>query len=127
MDCIFCKIVAGEIPAEKIWEDETFLSFLDVNPLNPGHLLVIPKKHTEYLFDMPDTEYSELMIKAKEAAIRMKEKLGPKKVGLVVEGFGVPHVHVHLIPINNPHELNPERAKKAAPEELKQIAGKLVF
>jgi len=124
-DCIFCKIAAGEIPAVKIWEDEKFLAFLDVKPVNPGHLLLIPKKHTDYIFDLDDTEYSALMLKAKELGVMLKEKLASKKVGIVVEGFGVAHVHVHLIPINQPHELNPERAKEMSGEELKKITGKL--
>ncbi len=121
-NCIFCKIIRGEIPCEKIWEDEKYLAFLDMAQINPGHTLVIPKKHTDYLFDMEDGEYCELMLKGKEISKILKLKLKPKRVGLAVEGFGVPHVHLHLVPINNVNELNPERATHPKIEELQKIA-----
>jgi len=121
-DCIFCKIVSGEIPSIKIWEDEKHLAFLDVNPINPGHTLLIPKKHSDYIFDLEDKEYSELMLKAKEIAKLLKEKLNPKKVGTAIEGFGVPHIHIHIVPLNKGNELNPERAKPMSKEELNKIA-----
>ena len=125
MECIFCKIVKGEIPNFTVFEDEKFLSFLDVKPINPGHVLLITKKHTEYLFDLQGKEYSDLLLKAKEIAKRLKTTLNPKKVGMAVDGFGVPHVHIHLIPINGVGELNPERATTADFEELKNLARKL--
>ena len=121
-NCIFCKIIKGEIPSVKILEDDKYLIFLDMKPINPGHLLVIPKKHSDYIFDLSDKEYSELMMKAKEIARRLKSKMKSKRVGMIVEGFGVPHVHVHLIPINEMKELNPERAKISSDEELEEIA-----
>src|SRR3989344_5549201 len=123
-NCIFCKIVAGEIPSVKIWEDEEYFVMLDVHPINPGHILIIPKKHSDYIFDLSDKEYSELMLKTKETAIILKSKLKPKRVGIAVEGFGVPHVHIHLVPLNKGNELNPERAKPSNPENLKKIAEK---
>lgn len=123
--CVFCKIVKGEIPAVNIFEDDDFLAFLDVKPINPGHLLLVPKKHTEYMFDLPDEDYLKISLKAKELAVVLKEKLQSQKIGLVVEGFGVLHVHVHLIPINGANELNPERAKPMSGEELKKIAEKI--
>lgn len=124
-DCIFCKIIKGEIPAVKVWEDKKYLAILDINSINQGHTLVIPKKHEDYLFDMDEEEYLELMLKSKGVAEMLKKKLNPKRVGMAVEGFGVPHVHVHLVPVNNPNELNPERAKSANQEELKKIAEKI--
>lgn len=125
-DCIFCKIVRGEIPCVKIWEDEKYLAFLDQGQINPGHTLLIPKKHTDYLFDLQDNEYCELISKAKEIAKLLKLKLTPKRIGMVVEGFGVAHVHIHLIPINNVNELNQERATYPGIEALKKIAEKIL-
>src|SRR3989338_10600632 len=99
-DCIFCKIIDGEIPVVKIFEDKKYFAFLDMNPINPGHTLLIPKKHTDYLFDLSDDEYSELMLKAKYLAKLLKNKLAPKRVGILVEGFLIPHAHIHLVPLN---------------------------
>ena len=125
-ECIFCKIVKGEIPAVKIYEDEKHFAFLDVNPINSGHTLLIPKKHTEYLFDLKDNEYSELMLKVKSFAKLLKNKLKSKKIGLIIEGFGVLHVHIHLVPINSMGELNQKRTKPVNKEELNKIAKKIL-
>lgn len=124
-ECVFCKIIGGEIPATKIWEDEKYFVFLDVNPINPGHTLLLPKKHTDYIFDLSDKEYSELLLKAKEIAELLKRKLKPKRIGMAVEGFGVPHVHIHLVPLNRGNELNPERARPTTKEELEKIRRKI--
>jgi histidine triad (HIT) family protein len=121
-DCIFCKIINGEIQAVKLWEDRKYLAFLDMNPINPGHTLVVPKKHTDYIFDLKDREYKKLMLNAKKIAKLLKEKLNSKRIGIMVEGFAIPHVHVHLVPINNSGELNFENAKPTSSEELNKIA-----
>ena len=125
MACIFCKIAKGEIPAVKIWENKDFIAFLDVNPINPGHTLLIPKKHNDYLFELSDREYVELMLHAKLIARRLKEKLNPKRIGVIVEGFAVFHAHIHLVPLNHGEELDFKRAKAASIEELKKIADKI--
>ena len=78
-NCIFCKMRDGKFPVDKLWEDEKFFSFLDIHPINPGHVLLIPKKHLDYLFDLNDNEYKELMTKAKEIAIILKKKLKPRR------------------------------------------------
>lgn len=124
-DCVFCKIINGEIPAVKIWEDEKHLAFLDINPINPGHTVLIPKKHDDYIFNLQDREYTELMLNAKKVAKILKDRLKPKRIGLAVEGFFVPHVHVHLVPLNRGNELNPERAKKISDEEMNKILEKI--
>ncbi len=120
-DCVFCKVAKGEIPHFKIWEDKNYVAFLDIGQINPGHTLLIPKKHSEYLFDMEDAEYSEFLLKAKEIAKLLKLKIDPKRVGLVVEGFGVSHVHIHLVPINKAGELNMEKATHPSKEELEKV------
>ncbi len=124
-NCIFCKIIKGEIPAVKIWEDKDHLAFLDVNPINPGHVLLIPKKHSDYLFDLNDKEYNILMLKAKAMAKTLKLKLNSKRIGMAIEGFGVPHIHVHLVPVEKGNDLNPERAKPSSKEELNKLAERL--
>jgi len=121
-DCIFCKIINGEIPSIKIWEDEKHLAILDVNPVNPGHTLVLLKRHEDYIFDLEDKEYQNLMLTVKKIAKIIKNKLKPRRVGIAVEGFLIPHVHVHLVPINHRNELNPERARPSSSEELEKIA-----
>jgi histidine triad (HIT) family protein len=124
-DCIFCKIIKKDIPATLVWEDEKFLAFLDVRPVNPGHLLLIPKEHIAYIFDIPQPLYNELFETAKVLSTPLQKAMSSVKVGLVVEGFGVPHAHVHLIPINHAHELDSSRATPMADDELAKIAQKI--
>ncbi len=96
--CIFCKIIAGEIPADKIHEDEDFLAFLDINPIAKGHTLLIPKKHYQWMQDVPDETISSIFVKAKKIMLNLKDKLDCDYVQVVVEGKDVPHFHIHLIP-----------------------------
>ena len=99
-DCIFCKIVNGEIPSVKIWEDENYIAILDVNPNTEGMTSVIPKKHYDSdATDMPDEKYSELMLSAKKVCKLLEKKLKVKRVAIVMEGLGVNHVHIKLYPI----------------------------
>lgn len=119
---IFCKIVSGEIPAYKIYEDSQFLAFLDVNPIQLGHTLLIPKEHCEYIFDMPELQYSALLSKAKELAPAIQEATGSRRVGIAVEGFGVPHVHVHLVPISEVNGLDPNKQHSETQEKLTEMA-----
>ena len=124
-DCIFCKIANKDIPAHIVWENERFLAFADIMPVNPGHLLIIPKDHTDLVFDLPDDRYAEIFMIAKMLSAPLKRATGAARIGIAVEGFGVPHVHVHLVPVNGPNELNPERAKKMDGEELTAIVNKI--
>ena len=97
-DCIFCKIVKGEIPCHKIYEDEKILAFLDIKPVNPGHALVIPKEHYQWFWDVPDNVLTDLMIKSKKITTAIKEAVKADFVVLSVVGIDVPHFHLHLIP-----------------------------
>lgn len=111
----------NEIPVYKVWEDDNSLAFLDINPINPGHILIIPKEHSDDLFELEDGAYSNLLRNAKDLAPKLKTVMNSKRVGMIVEGFGVAHAHIHLIPINRGNELNPERAKSETLEELQKI------
>ena len=97
-ECIFCKIIAGEIPAKNVYEDESFLAFLDINPKSKGHSLLIPKTHYATFLDMPKEEEKELFGKAQDLGKILKGKLGAEYIFLLVMGEEVPHTHVHLIP-----------------------------
>jgi histidine triad (HIT) family protein len=124
---IFSKIISGEIPAYKVAETIEFLAFLDINPLAEGHVLVIPKKEVDYLFDLDDETYIGLQIFAKIVAKGIKNAIPCKKVGVAVIGLEVPHVHIHLIPMNRVDDLNFSRPKlKFSPEELSATSHKIV-
>ncbi len=125
MPSIFSKIVAGEIPSAKVWEDEEFYAFLDIMPVAPGHTLVIPKEEVDYLFDMEDEGYARLMLACKKVAAKLKAATGCARVVVGVWGFEVPHAHVHLIPMNALAEFPfPERTQ-ASPAELQAMAEKV--
>lgn len=116
---IFSKIIAGEIPAHVVAESNEFLAFLDINPLAEGHVLVIPKKEVDYIFDLDDETYTGLQIFAKIVATAIKKAIPCKKVGVAVIGLEVPHAHIHLIPLNRVDDLNFSRPKLSfSTEEL---------
>ena len=125
MPTLFTKILAGEIPAHKILENEKYLAFLDIRPVNPGHTLVIPKQEIDYIFDIEDELLKGLIVFAKKVAKGIKKAFPCKKVGIMVAGIEVPHAHIHLIPINGVGDLSFARAKAATPEELAQAAQKI--
>jgi len=123
---IFSKIVAGEIPAYKVAESVEFLAFLDINPLAEGHVLVIPKKEVDYLFDLDDETYTGLQIFAKIVAKGIEKAIPCTRIGVTVIGLEVPHAHIHLIPINNIGDMNFSRPKlQFTPEELEATATKI--
>jgi len=106
MSSIFSKIIAGEIPAYKVAENDQFIAFLDILPLAKGHVLCIPKKEIDYIFDMDDADYLALMHFSKKVAKGIKQVISCKKVGVAVIGLEVPHAHVHLIPMNTVQDMN---------------------
>lgn len=125
MDCIFCKISRGEIPSAKLFEDDQVFAFLDINPINPGHALVIPKKHVEDVFESEPALYSRLFGSARELSAPIRKATGAKRIGVIVEGFLVHHAHIHLVPINSGGELDFRRARKADGSELERMAAKI--
>ena len=123
MESIFSKIVSGQIPAHKVAETPEYLAFLDINPLTEGHLLVIPKKEVDYLFDLDSETYLGLMMFAQIVAAGLKRAIPCERIGLTVIGLEVPHAHIHLIPINTMDDMNFSRPKlKLAEERLTEIA-----
>lgn len=120
---IFSKIIAGEIPCYKIAEDDRFFAFLDINPVNWGHTLVVPKKETDYIFDLPDEELAAMMVFAKKVARAIKDAMPCRKVGVTVLGLEVPHAHIHLVPLKSEGDMNFSRKiSDPDPEKMKQIA-----
>lgn len=125
MPSIFTRIVRGEIPAHKILEDELHLAFLDIRPIKPGHTIVIPKHETDYVFEMDDIALGNLMAFAKRVAAPIKRATNCLKVGIAVIGLEVPHVHIHLVPLNDVADLNFRHARTATGGELADMAALL--
>ena len=126
MASIFTKIVAGEIPSYKIAESEFCYSFLDINPLAKGHALVIPKKEVDYIFDVEDELYLELMKFAKRVAQAIERTVECERIGVTVIGLEVPHAHVHLIPINGINDMNFTKPKlNLSKDEFEELAAQI--
>jgi histidine triad (HIT) family protein len=122
MASIFSKIINGEIPCYKIAENENFIAFLDVFPLRKGHVLIVPKKEVDKLFDSEDTILAQALLFAQPIAKAIEKGFECNRVGLSVIGLEVPHAHIHLVPINSANDLNFTQEKlKLTPEELLQI------
>lgn len=128
MATIFSKIINGEIPSYKIAEDENYYAFLDVSPLAKGHTLVVPKKETDYIFDLDDQTISGMMVFAKKVAKKIKQNIECKRVGVAVIGLEVPHAHIHLIPLNTEKDFSFSQPRlKLSPEEFSELARKMAF
>lgn len=123
MASIFSKIAAGEIPSYKIAEDDKYFAFLDINPMVKGHVLVIPKQETDYIFDLDDDILADMMIFAKKIAVALKKAVPCRRVGVMVLGMEVPHAHIHLIPINKESDMLLSNPKlKLEQQEFEKIA-----
>ena len=127
MASIFTKIVNGEIPSYKVAEDDRFYAFLDINPLAKGHTLVIPKKEVDYLFDLDENTYNDLFSFTRKVAKAVENSVDCIRLGMIVYGLDVPHVHIHLIPLKGVgNELNFSNPKvKLTPEEFREISEKI--
>ena len=125
MPSLFTKIVKGEIPCHRIMEDEKYLAFLDIRPINPGHALVIPKEEVDYIFDLGDDQLSGLIKFAKKAAQKIRKSVECQRVGMMVAGLEVPHAHIHLVPIVAVSDLNFAKAKPSSNDELAKMAEKI--
>lgn len=123
MPTLFTRIITGEIPCYKIAENELFIAFLDILPVAKGHALIVPKKEIDYIFDLPDEELQALNVFAKEVARKIQAVIPCKKIGISVIGLEVPHAHMHLIPINNIHDMNFEKKRlKFTSDEYSELS-----
>lgn len=126
MPSIFSKIVSGDIPCFRIAEDQNFLAFLDIFPLAKGHILVIPKKETNYIFDMDSEEYKDLWAFAQKVAKAQKQLISCERIGVAVIGLEVPHAHIHLVPINGVADIDFSKPKlQFSKEEMEEIAASI--
>ncbi|MGD0284000.1 MAG: HIT domain-containing protein [Candidatus Saccharimonadales bacterium] len=128
-DSIFMRIIKGEIPAYKIYEDDKTFAFLDIHPIQPGHTLVIPKVQVDQLWDLDPVYYQAVMETCRKIAHKMRDVLKPIRVGAQVEGIDVNHAHVHLIPFKTPEEFHniPDMNKPASDIDLAEMAKKLII
>lgn len=128
-DSLFTKIIKGEIPCHKIYEDEHTLAFLDIHPLQPGHTLVIPKEQIEFAWDLPDETYQAVMMTTKKMALRLREVMPQQFVAERIVGIDVPHAHVQLIPFDKSDQLHTVQDMNSEPDhtELAELAQKLAF
>ncbi len=126
MSTIFSKIVAGEIPCHKIAESADYLAFLDINPIVKGHILVIPKMGTDYIFDLEDELLGGLMIFAKKVAKAIDQAIPSKRIGIMVVGTEVPHAHIHLVPFQQESDINIAKPKMTVSQaDLAEIAASI--
>lgn len=126
MPSIFSKIAAGEIPSYRVAEDEHYYAFLDINPVAEGHTLVIPKHEVDYIFDLDDNEYAGLQLFAKRVAAAIDKALPCKRVGVAVMGLEVPHVHIHLVPLNSEGDMDFRKPKLSlSSERMQEIANQI--
>ncbi len=120
---IFSRIIAGEIPCYKVAEDEKYFAFLDINPVNWGHTLVVPKRETDYIFDIDDDELAGMVLFAKKVAKAMKKAIPCRKIGVTVLGLEVPHAHIHLVPLEREGDMDfSNKISDPDPERMKTIA-----
>ena len=128
-DSIFTKIVKGEIPCHKVYEDAKTLAFLDIHPIQPGHTLVIPKQQIQFVWDMDDETYQAVMATVKKVALQLRKVTGTRYVGVQVIGVDVPHAHVQLIPFNTPAEYHAPQDMDVEPNHaaLGELAKRLAF
>lgn len=123
MPTIFSRIAAGEIPSYKVAEDDNYFAFLDINPVAPGHVLVIPKKEESYIFNLDADTYAGLTMFARRVAKALEKAMPCKRIGVCVIGLEVPHAHIHLVPLNSEADMDFRKPKLTLPDdEMRRIA-----
>jgi histidine triad (HIT) family protein len=126
MATIFTRIINGEIPCYKVAEDDNYFAFLDINPLREGHTLVVPKKETDYIFDLDENQLSGIILFSQKVAKAIKNVIPCNRIGVAIVGLEVPHAHIHLVPMDTMEDINFKRPKlKFSPEEFKETARRI--
>jgi len=126
MATVFTRIINGEIPCYKVAEDDNNIAFLDINPLKKGHTLVVPKRETDYIFDLDDNQLTGLILFSKKVATAIKSVIPCNRIGVAILGLEVPHAHIHLVPMDNMEDINFKKPKlKFSAEEFREIAEKI--
>jgi len=123
-ESVFTKIIKGEIPAHKLYEDEKTVAFLTIQPVREGHTLVVPKVQVDQYIDLPDEDYDALWRTVKRVAARLREVTGKERIGVVIKGIDVPHAHVHLIPFNKGESLKADIPPETVDEEVLALVAK---
>ena len=124
-DCVFCGIVAGHEPAHIVWQDDEHMAFLDINPITAGHVLLIPRIHVHWVDDLSPDAHARLFARVRELTLPIAAAAGAPRTGIAVEGFGVAHAHVHLVPIRRVGDLDPHRHTPATDVDLKEAAARI--
>lgn len=122
---VFTRIVSGEIPCYKVYEDEHVFAFLDINPVKPGHVLIVPKVEVDQFYEVPEPYYLAVFAAAKKIAPAIREAVGSLRIATVVAGFDVPHFHYHLIPADSMSDIDFSKTKKLEPAEMEKIRAKI--
>lgn len=125
MASLFTQIIQGQVPAHVVAETKEFIAFLDINPLQKGHTLVVPKKEVDYLFDLDDETYIGMQLFAKSVATALLKAIPARRIGTAVIGLEVPHAHLHLVPINSIQDMDWANKKQTTPEELTEVAERI--
>jgi histidine triad (HIT) family protein len=126
MASIFTKIIAGEIPSYKLYEDEHVFAFLDIRPITPGHALVVPKQEINHILDVPEPYLSAVYRTVQRVGRAVQQVTGSPRIGTATVGFEVPHFHVHVVPIWGVNDIDFRKGKQAAPEELRAVQEKIL-
>ena len=126
MGSIFGKIIGGEIPCYEIYQDDQVFAFLDIRPLTPGHTLVVPKREIDDMLDVPGELYLKVMGEAQRISRALQKATSSRRVGLIVQGFEVPHFHVHLVPINRPGDMLFANARPLEEREMEEVQQKIL-
>lgn len=125
MSSLFTKIIEGEIPSHRVYEDSATYAFLDINPRQPGHTLVVPKAEVDYLFDLPSDDYQALWTTVSRVSAGLKAATGCARVVVIVLGYEVPHAHIHLIPTNELSDFPFPPVDEDARQRLEDVAGEI--